>query len=164
MKDARKLQEKRSTFRLQMAYSPEKLGPNVKVAREKLHITQEQAAQRSGVAVRTYVAWEHGHAMPRGYNLDNLAKALKASVRDLLDGVNDDEELPLGEQLSALRSEVSLLGDKLDAVLDLFTDAGALAAAIDLRRAEAETESEEPAPLTTTIRPPAKSTTQRRAG
>jgi transcriptional regulator with XRE-family HTH domain len=124
-----------------MAYSPEKLGPNVKVAREGLHITQEQAAQRAGVAIRTYVAWEHGDAMPRGYNLDRLAKALKTDVMDLMAGVSDNEELPLSEQLADLRVRVDGVAEKLDAVLALFTSSEALAAAIDLRRGEVESQS-----------------------
>lgn len=135
MKDSRKLQEKVATFAEQMAYSPEKLGPNVKLAREHMHITQEQAAARVGVAVRTYVAWEHGHAMPRGHNLTNLAKALKVDTVDLLNGVNDSDDQPLSEQLAEMRAQLTSMQEKLDAVIDIFTGTEQVADAIDRRRA-----------------------------
>lgn len=118
-------------FALQMAYSPEKFGPNVKAARDRMRLTQEQVAQRAGVAVRTYIQWEHGRAMPRGYNLENLAKVLKADPMDLLQGVSDVEpERNVHERLDDIEA-------KLDAVLALFTNAEQLADAIIRRQDEA---------------------------
>lgn len=115
-------------FALQMAYSPEKFGPNVKAARDRLRLTQEQVAQRAGVAVRTYIQWEHGRAMPRGYNLDNLAKVLKSDPVDLLQGVSDVEpEQNVHDRLESIEA-------KLDFLIEKFASADELIDALNRRQ------------------------------
>lgn len=138
MKDSRKLHEKVSMFALQMAYSPERFGPNVREARLRLRLTQEQAAQRTQVSLRTYAEWERGKALPRGYNLDNLAKALKVDPVDLLQGVSDTEpEATMFDRLTAIEANQLRIETKLDVVLELFTNAEQIADALIRRQQEA---------------------------
>lgn len=52
--------------------------------REKLHLTQEELAEMSGISVRTIQRIEAG-TIPKGFTLKTLAKALNVSENDLLE-------------------------------------------------------------------------------
>ncbi len=52
--------------------------------REKLHLTQEELAEMSGISVRTVQRIEAG-TIPKGFTLKTLAKALNVSENDLLE-------------------------------------------------------------------------------
>ena len=47
----------------------------LQLLREKLHLTQEEVAQRSGISVRTIQLIEAGQ-VPKGYTLRSLAQTL----------------------------------------------------------------------------------------
>ena len=51
--------------------------------REKLNLTQEELAIKSGISVRTIQRIESG-VKPKGYTLERLCKALGISKEDLL--------------------------------------------------------------------------------
>lgn len=52
--------------------------------REKLHLTQEELSEKSGISVRTIQRIEAG-TIPKGFTLKTLAKALNVSENELLD-------------------------------------------------------------------------------
>jgi len=54
----------------------------LQLLREKLHLTQEEVAQRSGISVRTIQRIEAGQ-VPKGYTLRSLAQTLGVDESDL---------------------------------------------------------------------------------
>ena len=61
----------------------------LKEIRDKLNITQEELAEKSGISVRTIQRIESG-AIPKGYTLKTLSKALDISEKELLEDKNDE--------------------------------------------------------------------------
>ncbi|MDR3186103.1 MAG: helix-turn-helix domain-containing protein [Christensenellaceae bacterium] len=55
-------------------------GNNVKLAREKMGLTQRELASRIGVSVRSVQAYECLGSLPRGKRLDLLASVLNVSI------------------------------------------------------------------------------------
>jgi DNA-binding transcriptional regulator YiaG len=50
-----------------MAKAPANPWPaRLKALRERLDLTQAEAAEKTGVATRTWISWEHGHRKPSG--------------------------------------------------------------------------------------------------
>ncbi|MGK0449244.1 MAG: transcriptional regulator with XRE-family HTH domain, partial [Polaribacter sp.] len=56
--------------------------------REKLNLTQEDLATKSGISVRTIQRIESG-IKPKGYTLERLCKALNITKEDLLAEENE---------------------------------------------------------------------------
>ena len=63
---------------------------NIRVLREKAHLSQENLASELGVAQQSVAKWETGKAMPRADKLPELAKILACDVAELFD--NDEQE------------------------------------------------------------------------
>lgn len=61
------------------------LGANLRAARKRLGLTQEQVAERSGVHATEVSRIEAGKRDPQVSTLLRLAKAVEASPGDLLD-------------------------------------------------------------------------------
>lgn len=61
------------------------LGGNLRKAREKLGLTQEQVAQRSGVHTTEVSRIEGGRRDPKVSTLERLAKAVEVKPGRLLD-------------------------------------------------------------------------------
>ena len=68
---------------------------SLKKIREKLNITQEELAEKSGVSVRTIQRIEAG-TEPKGYTLKSLAKALEIEENSLLLEQDETIESDLG--------------------------------------------------------------------
>src|ERR1700735_2398851 len=64
--------------------SPQEIGELLRVARESVKLTQEDAAKEIGVARTTIVAIAQGQRRVRVNEMKNLAKAYKTSVNALL--------------------------------------------------------------------------------
>ena len=64
--------------------SQEKLGKNVKKAREKLGLTQEELAEKVGIHVSYVSRIERGKVNPSYDILENLAKVLKVKYSAFL--------------------------------------------------------------------------------
>jgi transcriptional regulator with XRE-family HTH domain len=61
-------------------------GTHLKQLRKERHITQEQLAERTGVADdRTIRAWEAGEDLPSADHLETLCKELNVTIRELFD-------------------------------------------------------------------------------
>jgi len=60
--------------------------------REKLNLTQEELASKSGISVRTIQRIESG-TKPKGYTLDSLSKALGITKSDLLKEKSESEKI-----------------------------------------------------------------------
>lgn len=60
--------------------------------REKLNLTQEELASKSGISVRTIQRIESG-TKPKGYTLDSLSTALGIPKSDLIKEKNDSEKI-----------------------------------------------------------------------
>ncbi len=67
----------------------------LKTIREKLNITQEELAEKSGISVRTIQRIEAG-TEPKGYTLKSLAKALEIEEKSLLPEQDETIESDLG--------------------------------------------------------------------
>ncbi len=64
--------------------SQDQLGKNIKKAREKLGLTQEQVADKAGIHVNYFARVERGEQTPSVDVLDEIAKAVKVRAADLL--------------------------------------------------------------------------------
>lgn len=62
-----------------------KLGGNLREARHKLGLSQEQVAERSGVHATEVSRIESGKRDPRVSTVERLAKAVKAKPGELLE-------------------------------------------------------------------------------
>jgi len=80
----------------------------IKSLRNRKHFSQEELAERSGLALRTVQRIENGETEPRGDTLMRLAAALGVTVDDLADwgGVDDDRYVAM-MNLSALSCMIS---------------------------------------------------------
>ncbi len=61
------------------------LGKNLRKARERLDLTQEQVAERSGVQAGEVSRIEHGKRDPRASTIEKLAAAVEVPPGQLLD-------------------------------------------------------------------------------
>lgn len=102
------------------------LGERIASARKALNLTQQQVADRLGVAQQTYAQWENGRARIQVHTLPSLAQLLNVSVEELL-GVKPasrSRSTPANkfekriERMRALpRTKQQLILDMLDAFL-----------------------------------------------
>ena len=65
------------------------LGERMRVAREKICMSQEELAENVGMHTNTIARWERNEVMPRGNSLKKLAQALHVSTAYLLDSDTD---------------------------------------------------------------------------
>jgi transcriptional regulator with XRE-family HTH domain len=63
------------------------LGPNLREARERLGLTQEEVAHRSGVHATEVSRMEAGKRDPQISTLERLAKAVEVTPGQLLNGL-----------------------------------------------------------------------------
>lgn len=68
-------------------------GPNIRAARKAAGLTQEQLAEKCGMATITIRQYELGKREPRMAQLDTIAAALNTNVLSLM--VSDKSELPI---------------------------------------------------------------------
>lgn len=64
---------------------------NIKKAREKAGLTQQDLANELGVGQSTVAMWETQNSLPRTDKLPALAKILGCTIDDLLKGEDNDE-------------------------------------------------------------------------
>jgi transcriptional regulator with XRE-family HTH domain len=64
------------------------LGPNLREARERLELTQEQVAQRSGVHAGEVSRIEAGKRDPKVSTVERLAKAVEVNPGQLLESTD----------------------------------------------------------------------------
>jgi transcriptional regulator with XRE-family HTH domain len=73
------------------------LGTVARAARQGLGLTQEEVAERLGVAAEVYARIERGRALPRVTNLRNLCCVLRVDAGALLGTARAGESAPLPE-------------------------------------------------------------------
>jgi transcriptional regulator with XRE-family HTH domain len=76
-------------------------------ARKRLGISQEEAAHRLGVSLRTYARWERGESMGFIGHLDEIAPVLNTTEADLLGGENPLSDGPTVRDLAAKLDQMS---------------------------------------------------------
>lgn len=64
---------------------------NIKKAREKAGLTQQDLANELGVGQSTVAMWETQNSLPRTDKLPALAKILGCTIDELLKGEESDE-------------------------------------------------------------------------
>lgn len=64
--------------------SQQQIGKNIKKAREKAGLTQEQVAEKAGVHVSYYSRIERGVVNPSIEVIENIARVLKVKSSDIL--------------------------------------------------------------------------------
>lgn len=62
---------------------------NIKKAREKVELTQQELANELGVVQSTVAMWETQNSLPRAGKLPMLAKILGCTIEELLDVPNE---------------------------------------------------------------------------
>ena len=90
------------------------IGASIRAARKTAKLTQEQLAEKSGVAAITIRQYESGKRQPRIEQLQSLANALNISINEFLpaeksplDDVIEDETLQV--YLDGIKKHLSLL-------------------------------------------------------
>lgn len=73
-----------------------KIGSFLKDLRKEKNLTQEQLAERFGVAARTVSRWENGNNMPDLALLVELADFYEVDIRELIDGERKSETVNEG--------------------------------------------------------------------
>lgn len=82
----------------------------LRVARETSGLTQQAAAERIGISLRTYAAYEGGKKFPELKRLPNVAGALGVSVGFLFENLeNKGEKKSPEESLIIIRQEIAYL-------------------------------------------------------
>lgn len=98
-----------------------RIGARIAELRDRHHLTQQVAADRIGVAYRTYQTWEAGDATPRWHNFQKIATVYGVSVDHILgnDEIAEDLRTRDGvlERLAAIEREVSRQGDLLESLV-----------------------------------------------
>ena len=92
----------------------------LKEARERLNLSQCEAAQRCGVSSSAYHRWESGETNPSPKNAEKLADGLVCTVEQLMFGFRPDTspegskaapEMVTREEFEELRRQVELLAE-----------------------------------------------------
>ena len=88
----------------------EPLGPRIRVAREKAHMSQEALARRLGVETASLVAWENGEKQPRANRLVTLCGVLDVSMKWLLEGMEGEYMQRGDDPIPTISAELERLG------------------------------------------------------
>lgn len=101
-----------------------------KLREDRTPYTQEAAAAKLRVAIRTYQSWELGEAVPRYHNREKLAKLFKITVEELSGVAPSTARSPSSTQLGRIEQAITELAGavaELSARLDAYTaEAGEL--------------------------------------
>lgn len=95
----------------------DRLSARLRARRKALGITQDDAARRVGVKLRTWQRWEKGDTRASLTLLPDLAKALETTPEELL-GVGSSGELPRGLEDMALEDRLAAIERTQAAVLE----------------------------------------------
>lgn len=96
-----------------------RIGARIAVLRDRSHLTQEAAAAKLKVGVRTYQTWEAGDATPRWQNYERLAKLYGVAVEDILgstslNGSQAEAAPPALAEIQATLEEISARLERLE--------------------------------------------------
>jgi transcriptional regulator with XRE-family HTH domain len=89
-----------------MSTPEERIAGRMKGARKRFGISQEQAAHRLDVSLRTFARWERGESLGFIGRLDEIAEALGTTQADLLGGENPLSDGPTVQDLAAKLDEM----------------------------------------------------------
>ena len=107
------------SIRRQMALEKQEFARRLREAREHAGLSQEEAAKKIGVTLRSYGRWESTHkkdgAIPRGSRLDPIAEALNVD-REYLMGP-PPAPLGMGDNDSGPSARLAVIEAKLDLLL-----------------------------------------------
>lgn len=81
----------------------DQIAENLRLARRLAGITQEEAAHKLGVTVRTYARWESGESKGFVDQLDRIAKVFGTTTDQLL---GSDEDASTADRLAAMENEL----------------------------------------------------------
>jgi transcriptional regulator with XRE-family HTH domain len=81
-----------------------RLGANIRLARLRRGLTQEEAAELIGISTEVYGRLERGGIFPRVVRLTELCEHLKASADELLE-LSPPEKLSLGTEYSRWQND-----------------------------------------------------------
>lgn len=75
-----------NTIFVRMATQPQLVAVRLTELRQARGLSQEDAAHKAGVGVRTWQCWEAGGSMPYPRNIESISKAFGVSVEEFFDG------------------------------------------------------------------------------
>lgn len=94
-----------------------RIGARIAKLRARAHLTQEAAAARLKIGVRTYQTWEAGDATPRWHNYERLAKLYGVKVEEIL-GSTPLDQVPADTaevaSLAAIQSSLDEIIERLE--------------------------------------------------
>ncbi|MCO3072300.1 helix-turn-helix transcriptional regulator [Pseudomonas aeruginosa] len=82
------------------------IGENIRKARERKGLRQEQVAEMAGIPLSTYKNYEHGKQPPPGDRLGAIARTLGVSADEL---VFEESERQVADELRALFKRFEVL-------------------------------------------------------
>jgi transcriptional regulator with XRE-family HTH domain len=95
-----------------------RIGGRIAELRGKHQLTQPAAADRIGVALRTYQTWEAGDAMPRWHNIRKIAEVYSVAVDHILGNPPEAPPQASPDQLNQIEAELSRQGQLLTALAE----------------------------------------------
>lgn len=107
---------------LEMALEQRAIGRRIAQLRERRHLTQPVTADKIGVSLRAYQAWESGDSTPRWPNMTRLAEVLQVRVEEI---VGEDEPIDLANDQERLDRIEAKLDKLLEAVVEVPLTPGA---------------------------------------
>ena len=105
---------------MDMALSRQEFGRRMRAARQRANLTQQDVADRMGVAWRQAQKWDSGNVLPRANRIPQIAEILGVDVAYLQEPVDehtvDRTARLVQENAVALRTTLSLLDELLHEV------------------------------------------------
>lgn len=100
-----------------MALERRAVGRHIARLRARKRLTQPAAAERVGVALRTYQQWEGGVSLPYWRNLERLADVLDTTPEHILTGETAAPPAPPAPTYGDFDARLDRLEDKMDRLL-----------------------------------------------
>lgn len=98
------------------------IGGRLKVLREGRALTQQQLAERLGKSIETISNFERGKTLPSLVTLEQLARALNASMKDFFESERLGSQPKQSKSFQRLKNAVSVLQeDDLETLAELAT-------------------------------------------
>jgi transcriptional regulator with XRE-family HTH domain len=98
-----------------MAIEQQKVAEKLAALRAQHGLTQEQASEKAGVAVRQWQRWEGAETMPYPKNLEKLAAAFGLSVSDFFED-HDIQPVETPDVMASLNGDGKKLLEQLDRI------------------------------------------------
>lgn len=101
-------------------------GSDLRSARARENMTQEQAAQRIGVTVRTYARWEAGANLPTGRSAERVEAVLGVTAPGAGEAAKGRQSVE--RRLRELRDDVDAMAEQMAVLVEALRESRATVA------------------------------------